>query len=237
MNRKHLAAPLAVLALAPACFAGPAADRGQSAVRFSNPTDIDNRYLPLTRFDRCVLRGREDGASVRVVRRLRDRTRKFRHAGRTFRAAVIADRAFENGKLVERTLDYFAQGDGGTVYYLGEHVDNYENGRVVNHRGTWLYGKHTDTMGVGMLARPRVGSRWRHEDVPGVTTESDKVVAILSKVTVRGTTYRDVLKVRERIKPEDETEFKLYAPRVGNISERAPDGRVELVGCKRKETR
>lgn len=234
MSPRYLAVPIAALALAPAGVAGPATDSGQAAVRFSNPTDIDNRYLPLTRFKRCELRGREDGANVRVIRRLLDRTREFTHEGRTFRAAVIEDRAIENGTLVERTLDYFAQGDGGTVYYLGEHVYNYRNGKVVNHRGTWLYGKHTDTMGVGMPARPRVGSRWRHEDVPGVTTESDKVVAILPEVTVRGTTYRDVLKVRERIEPEDETEFKLYAPRVGNVSERPPDGRVGLVGCTRR---
>lgn len=235
MNPKYLVAPIAVLALAPVGFAGHAADRKQSTVRFSNPTDIDNRYLPLARFERCELRGREDGVRVRVVRRLLERTREFRHSGRKVRAAVIEDRAIEDGELVERTLDYFAQGDGGTVYYLGEHVDNYKNGRVVNHRGTWLYGKHTDTMGVGMPAKPRVGSRWRHEDVPGVTTESDKVVAILPKVTVRGTTYRDVLKVRERIEPENETEIKLYAPRVGNISERPPDGRVELVECDRRK--
>ena len=174
---------------------------------------------------------------MRVIRTLLDRTKPFRVAGETVEAAVIEDRAIEDGELVERTLDYFAQDDGGTVYYLGEHVDNYENGKVVNHRGTWLYGKHTDTMGVGMPARPRVGSRWRHEDVPGVTTESDEVVAVLDKVRVRGKTYRDVLKVRERIEPENEREIKLYAPGVGNISERPPDGRVELVRCERRETR
>ena len=208
---------------------------GQSDVRFSDPTDIDNRYYPLTEWDRCELRGREDGERVRVIRKLLDRTWTFKHEGRRFRAAVIEDKAFENGELVERTLDYFAQGDGGTVYYLGEHVDNYKNGKVVNHNGTWLFGRHTDRMGIGMPARPRVGSRWRHEDVPGITTESDEVVAILKKVTVRGKTYRNVLKVRELIRPENEAEVKLYAPGVGNISERPPDGRVELVGCERKE--
>jgi len=214
-----------------------AAARDQSAVRFTDPTDIDNRYLPLAKFERCVLRGREDGVRVRVVRRLLDRTRRFRHVGQRFDAAVIEDRSFEAGELVERTLDYFAQGDGGTVWYLGEHVDNYEDGKVVDHDGSWLYGKHTDRMGVAMPANPRVGTRWRHEDVPGVTTESDKVVAILDRVTVRGKTYRRVLKVRELVRPEREREFKLYAPGVGNIKERPPDGRVTLVGCERKETR
>jgi hypothetical protein len=233
MNVKHPAIAALVLLLA----AGVAGARDQSAVRFSDPTDIDNRYLPLAKFERCVLRGREDGVRVRVVRRLLDRTRRFTHEGQRVDAAVIEDRAFEAGELVERTLDYFAQGDGGTVWYLGEHVDNYEDGKVVDHGGTWLYGKHTDRMGVAMPAHPRVGTRWRHEDVPGVTRESDEVIAILDRVTVRGETYRRVLKVRERIRPEREREIKLYAPGIGNIRERPPDGRVELVGCERKENR
>ena len=223
MRYRYLVIPVALLTFV----------QGASAVKFSDPTDIDNRYLPLIEYSRCELRGEEDGEKIRVVRRTLDRTRKFKHRGKTIRAAVIRDTEFVDGELAERTRDYFAQGDGGTVYYLGEHVDNYENGKVVDHEGTWLYGKHTDTMGVIMPARPRVGSRWRAEDVPGITTESDKVVAILDRVTVRGTTYRDVLKVRERSKPGNDSEIKLYAPGVGNISERPSDGRLDLVGCER----
>ena len=204
-----------------------------SAARFSEPRDIDNRYLPLAKFSRCEFRGSEDGSRIRVVRRLLDRTRKFEHRGKTLRAAVIEDREFEDGELIERTLDYFAQSDGGTVHYLGEHVDNYENGRVVDHHGTWLYGKHTKTLGVAMPARPRVGDRWRNVDVPGITVVRDRAVAILRRVTVRGRTYRDVLRVRERA--GGETEYKLYAPGVGNIRERPPEGHLELVRCTRKE--
>jgi hypothetical protein len=225
MNRNCLAVTLAFLTVVQSAW----------AVDFTDPTDIDNRYLPLAKFASCELRGTEDGQKVRVVRRLLDRTREFRHEGRTIRAAVVEDREFASGTLVERTLDYFAQGDGGTVYYLGEHVDHYKRGKVVGHDGTWLYGRDTAHMGVAMPARPRVGSRWRNENVPGITVERDKAVAILRTVKVRGRTYHGVLKVRERT--GGETEFKLYAPGVGNISERPPDGRVELVDCKREETR
>ena len=77
----------------------------------------------------------------------------------------------------------------------------------------------------------RVGSRWRNENVPGITVERDRAVAVLDRVKVRGKTYRDVLKVREQNPPDPEFEFKLYAPRVGNIQERPPDGRLGLVGC------
>jgi hypothetical protein len=227
MIRTLLVVPV-VVALA---LVGQAAARDQSKVHFSDPTDIDNPYYPLTEHHKCVLRGKEDGERVKVVRTALNRTKTFRVNGDAVHAAVIEDREFEGGEIAERTLDYFAQDDRGTVWYLGEDVDNYENGKVVGHGGAWLYGKDTDKMGVGMPAHPRVGTRWRHERVPGITHESDKVVAILDKATVRGKSYRDVVKVREHTRPDDEVEFKLYAPGVGNIQERPPDGRLGLVRC------
>ena len=50
-----------------------AAARDQSKVQFTHPRDIDNPYAPLTENDRCVLRGQEDGARMRIVRTLLDR--------------------------------------------------------------------------------------------------------------------------------------------------------------------
>jgi len=222
---------LVIAAAALLGVAGQAVGRDQSKVHFTHPRDIDNRHDPLTENHRCVLRGTEDGAHIRIVRTLLDRTKTFQINGDAVRAAVIEDREFEDGEIAERTLDYFAQDDRGTVWYLGEDVDSYENGKVVGHGGAWLYGKDTDKMGVEMAAHPRVGTRWRHERVPGITHESDRVVAILDKATVRGKTYHDVVKVREHTRPDDEVEFKLYAPGVGNIQERPPDGRLGLVGC------
>jgi hypothetical protein len=223
MMRALVVVPL-ILALG---LVGQAVARDQSKVHFTHPRDIDNRYDPLTENDRCVLRGHEDGARVKLVRTLLDRSKTFHVNGETVHAAIIQDSEFEDGELGERTLDYFAQDDRGTVWYLGEDVDKYENGKVVGHGGAWLYGKDTDKMGVEMAAHPRVGTRWRHERVPGITHESDRVVAVLDKATVRGTTYHDVVRVREHTRPDDEVEFKLYAPGVGNIT----DGGTGLVRC------
>jgi hypothetical protein len=223
---------VAVVAVLVAGFAGAGAAAPAEAIRFSNPRQIDNPYLPLTKFSRCELRGQEEGTRERVVRRLLDRTMPFEFGGRTVRAVVIEDRAFEDGELVERTLDYFAQSDEGTVYYVGEDVDNYRNGKVVNHEGSWMYGRDTSKLGVAMPAGPRVGDRWRFEDVPGITVESDRVVSKLSHVRVRGKTYRDVIRVRERLHPQKEIEYKLYARGTGLIREVPPDGQVDLVGCR-----
>jgi hypothetical protein len=202
---------------------------------FSHPTAIDNPYLPLAKFKRCELRGaQDDGTRERSVKTLLKRTRAFTIGGQRVEAAVIEDRAFEDGRLVERTLDYFAQADDGTVHYLGEHVDNIRRGRVVNHHGSWLYGRDTDVLGVIMPADPHLGAQWRSEDVPGVTTESDRVEETGLRAKVRGRLYTDVIRVQEFIQPEGEVEYKLYAPGVGLITEYPPDGRVVLHRCVRR---
>lgn len=199
--------------------------------QFTDPTDIDNKYLPLAKFDRCVLEGEEDGAEIRVVRTLLDRTEPFRVDGETVRVAIIKDKAFEDGELVERTLDYFGQATNGAVYYFGEDVDDIEDGEVVGHEGQWRYGRDTNVLGVAMPHDPQVGDEWYFEFVPGITIERDRMIKRIDQKTVNGETYDDVIRIREFQDPGNEVEDKLYARGVGNIRELPPDGKVDLVEC------
>jgi hypothetical protein len=199
--------------------------------QFNDPTDIDNRYLPLSKFDRCLLKGEEDGAKIKVVRTLLDRTEPFRVDGETVRVAIIKDKAWEDGELVERTLDYFGQATNGAVYYFGEDVDDIEDGEVVGHDGQWRYGRDTNVLGVAMPRNPQIGETWYFEFVPGITIERDKMIERIDEKTIRGNTYEDVIRIREFQDPGNEVEDKLYARGVGNIRELPPDGRVDLVEC------
>ena len=200
---------------------------------FSDPTTIDNRYMPLTAKRRCELRGRtDDGTRERSVKTLLKRTKRFDVTGRQVDAAVIRDDAYEDGKLVEQTFDYFAQADDGTVYYLGEDVDNIRRGKVVNHSGSWLYGRDTDVPGVAMPADPKVGDQYRFEDVPGITAESNRVEEAGMRARAGGRNFTDVIRIQEFIQPEGEIEYKLYAPGVGVIVEYPPDGRIAFAGCR-----
>ena len=232
-----VARALLVTGLLAACAAagGTGIQAGEAAStatpRFTNPTSIDNPYLPLTKFRRCELRGVEGGHQMRIVRTLLDRTEPFRVGGRTVRVAVIEDRDIRDGELVERTLDYFGQADDGTVYYFGEDVDDYSGGSIVGHGGEWRYGRDTNVLGVAMPGRPRVGATFRFEYVPGITIESDRIVAHLKQNRVRGRTYTDVIRIRESLSIEGTAENKLYARGVGTILELPPDGRMELVRC------
>jgi hypothetical protein len=48
---------------------------------------------------------------------------------------VYEDLAFVNGALEEVAIDYFAQDDAGTVYYLGEEVTDYDESGKEPERG------------------------------------------------------------------------------------------------------
>jgi hypothetical protein len=200
---------------------------------FSDPRTIDNPYLPLSKYTRCELRGRaDDGTRERnVVRRLR-RSRAFTVNGQRVPTVVMDDRAFEDGELVERTFDYFAQSDDGTVHYFGEHVDNLRRGRIVDHHGSWLFGRDTRVLGVAMPPRPTLGMQWRLEDVPRITVESDRVEELGLRARAAGRLHHDVIRVQEFTQPEGEVEYKLYAPGVGVITEYAPEGRSVLKRCR-----
>jgi hypothetical protein len=200
---------------------------------FTNPRKIDNRYLPLTAKQRCTFRGEDDdGTKTRSALTRLDRAKRFSIAGQRVDAAVFEDKEFKAGKHVETAIDYYAEADDGTVYYLGENVQNIRNGKVVNHRGTWLYGKHTDAPGVAMPADPQLGSQWHFEDVPGITTESNRVEETGLRTEAAGRVFTDVIRVQEFTQPEGELEYKLYATGIGMIVSYDPDGRSELVGCR-----
>ena len=115
--------------------------------------------------------------------------------------------------------DYFAQADDGNVYYLGEDVDEYKDGKIMGHSGAWLLGKDTQTPGVLIPARPKVGDRFSSEDVPKITRELDEVVSVSETVTVPAGSWTNCcVKIKEKAS-DGTTEYKLYAPGVGWVKE------------------
>ena len=194
---------------------------------FTNPTAITNRYLPLSNLQQDILEGTEGGKAARIERTRKTGTKTFMVQDQPVQALIVEDREFFNGELAEVTLDYFAQADDGTVYYLGEDVDIYENGQVASHEGAWLYGVHTDKLGIIMPADPKVGDKFRSEDVPGITQEDDEVVSVSETVTVPAGTFKNCLKIKE-ILSGGEIEYKYYAPGVGVVKEVPGDGEVNL---------
>ena len=80
---------------------------------------------------------------------------------------VVDDRAWEDGKLIEKTYDWFAQDNKGTVWYFGEDTKEYENGKVVSTKGSWEAGVDGAKPGIIMPADPKVGQSYHQEYYPG----------------------------------------------------------------------
>ena len=194
---------------------------------FSNPTAVTNVYLPYRTLSQDVLEGTEEGRPARVVRTRMPGSRSFTYNGQQVATIIVVDSSFVNGNLVEVAHDYYAQSDHGDVYYFGEDVDNYKDGRIANHEGAWLFGTHTNTLGIMFPVAPKLGDRFNSEDVPGITGEHDEVVSVSETVTVPAGTFEHCVKVKE-ILTDGAVEYKLYAPGVGIVKELAADGVTSL---------
>ena len=188
------------------------------APQFTHPKEITNPYLPLASLKQRVLESTEKGKPLPIERILKPGSKIFSISGQLVEALIVEDREMVNGELAELTLDYFAQDDEGTVYHLGEDVDQYKDGKVVGHEGAWLFGRDTQELAIVMPGHPRVGQKFRSESVPGGAQENVVVLSISEKIRVPAGKFKHCLKVRET-NSHGETEYKIYAPGVGAVRE------------------
>lgn len=223
---------LLVLALglvAAACgrAAAPVVDPGDGGDYFPriDPADfveaVDNPYLPLRVGSRWVYEGRSDGENERVEIVVTDRRRNVMGVP----AVVVRDTVTVGGALVEDTFDWFAQDRAGNVWYFGEEVEDYEDGRVVSTAGSWEAGVDGARPGVVMPARPAVGDAFRQEFHRGHAEDMFEVVRLGASLTVPYGRFDDVLVTRDWTPLEARVvEQKYYARGVGKIREEKTAG-------------
>ncbi len=150
---------------------------------------------------------------------------------------VVRDRVWENGEIVEDTLDWFAEDREGNVWYFGEEVNNYEDGVLADHEGSWEAGVNGAKPGIVMKATPTVGDTYRQEFLAGEAEDMGEILATGVTVTTSAGSFDGCI-VTEDWTPLDPSvvENKYYCPGVGNmaIEEKVAGaaGRVELVEMK-----
>lgn len=148
---------------------------------------------------------------------------------------VVRDTAYLNGQVIEATYDWFAQDKAGNVWYFGEDVDNYENGVLVNHNGSWTAGVDGALPGIIMYANPadHLGEPYHQELYVGEAEDMAQVVALDESVTIPYGSFEHVLKTKDWTPLEPgQLAHKYYAEGVGFILEVKVEGashRVELV--------
>ncbi|QNE16996.1 hypothetical protein F1D05_02575 [Kribbella qitaiheensis] len=182
---------------------------------FSHPTRITNPLFPARRLDQLLQLGSEDGEKLRFETTRLKTPVAIRWGGKTIDTVVQQFVAYGDGRVAEVAVDYYAQADDGSVWYFGEKVDNYVDGVIHDHSGTWLAGRDGPP-GMIMPAHPRVGDVFRPENIPGLVLEVATVTA--TGLTVAGPRgpVPGAIRVRN-LELDGSIEQKIFAPAYGEF--------------------
>jgi len=152
-------------------------------------TTIDNEYFPMKPGTTFIYEGKGERDQMSVTHD----TKKVMGV----ECVVVDDRAWEDGKLIEQTYDWFAQDKEGTVWYFGEDTKEYEEGEVVSTKGSWEAGVDGAKPGIIMQADPKVGQSYHQEYYPGEAMDMAKVISLNTSVTVPFGSFDHALETRE----------------------------------------
>ena len=183
---------------------------------FSQPTAFTNALHPSGNLRSGVMLGLSAGRPFRVEITLLPGHKVIKLDGVAVPALESQYVAFLDGQVHEVALDWYAQADDGSVWYLGEDVFNYEDGVVADTEGTWQAGRDAPPAMI-MPAQPQVGDVYRPENAPGVVFE--EVVVTKTGLEVAGPRgpVQGAIEVDE-LHMDGSHELKLFAPGYGEFS-------------------
>jgi hypothetical protein len=189
-------------------------------------TEGENQYFILKPGYQLTLQGSEGrGKTLLVITVLRDTV----NVGGV-ETRVVEERESKGDQLVEVSRNFFAiHPRTHDVYYFGEDVDTYKNGKVVNHEGAWRHGTNSAHFGLMMPGAPSPGLRYYQELAPKVAMDRVEIISLSETSTTRAGVFDHCLTVKETTPLEMFAhERKVYAPGIGLIK----DGSLDLVSHK-----
>ena len=126
---------------------------------------------------------------------------------------IYRDRVYVDGEIVEDTRDYLAQDKDGNVWYFGEEVDNYVNGEIANHDGSFIAGEDGAKPGIWMKAEQEVGDSYRQEFYAGEAEDIRDVIAVDQTVETELKTYTGCVQTYDWTPLDPESrEYKYHCP-------------------------
>lgn len=132
---------------------------------------------------------------------------------------VVEEKEWKDGQLYEIARNYFAICEQTRdVFYFGEDVDFYENGKVVKHDGSWLAGVNGNRAGLAMAGKPKLKMKYYQELAPGIAMDRAEIVSLDETCKTPAGTFSRCMKVKEGSAIDiTANEYKYYAPEIGLI--------------------
>lgn len=207
----------------------PAKDRVDlTEPRFTHPTRITNPLHPSSEVTQTIMGGQVDGKPFRTEVSLLPGTKTIEVDGKPVEVRISQYAAFSDGRIHEVALDWYAQADDGSVWYLGEDVFNYDNGVVADTEGTWQAGRDNAPAAMIMPADPEKGDVYRPENLPEIVFEEVTVQAVDHTVDGPYGKIKGAMTVRE-LHMDGSTEEKVFAPGYGEFSTGTKGADLEAV--------
>ncbi len=171
----------------------------------------DNPYFPLTPGYKLFYRHEKNTETITVLAETK--------VIDGVECRVVEDREDKSGRLFERTLDYFAiDSASNDVYYMGEDVTVFKNGKESGHEGAWLSGVKGARFGMMLPANPKVGQRFYQEWAPGVGMDRIEVKSVGEKIVTPAGTFENAVLVEETSALEKGLkDLKWYVRGVGTV--------------------
>lgn len=140
---------------------------------------------------------------------------------------IVEERESKNGQLVEVSRNYFAISKrSNSVFYFGEDVDMYKDGKVESHDGSWHAGENGAKFGLMIPGQPLLHGRFYQEVAPEVAMDRSEIVSLSELLKTPAGEFHNCLKSEETTPLEpDSKEYKVYAVGVGLVE----DGELRLV--------
>ena len=180
-----------------------------------------NTFFVLAPGYQLTLEGKEGGKPTVLTVTVLDETKVVDGV----ETRVVEERESVNGQPIEISRNYFAISKRTTdVFYFGEDVDMYKQGKVVGHEGSWVSGVAGAHFGLAIPGTPLLGARYYQEIAPKVAMDRAEIVSVSEKLKTPSGEFVNCVKTEETSGVERAREMKLYAPGVGLIF----DGELKL---------
>jgi uncharacterized membrane protein YkoI len=133
---------------------------------------------------------------------------------------IVEEREEQNGQPIEISRNYFAI-DKKTLdlFYFGEDVDMYKDGKITSHEGSWLAGVDGAKAGLMMPGKPKVGDKYYQEMAPGKAMDRAEIVSVDVELKTPAGTFRKCIRTSDTSAIEAGTSEKIYAPDVGPVKD------------------
>lgn len=181
-------------------------------------TSGKNTYEILEPGYQMVYQGMDGKDKVDLIITVTSQTRKIGNV----ECRIVTEDESVNGSLIEKSRNFFAFcKETNSIYYFGEEVDIYKDGKITDHEGQWI-AEGQNKSGVDMPGLPLIGARFFQEVAPGVAMDRIEIISIGETYDVPAGSFKNCLRTEETtpLEPGD-LEYKVFAPGVGLLQDEA----------------